>query len=120
MILKNHLSPGSSRSNCTTVSLTLSCVAVARTSDSSFTAAFSGRTCLSSDFVGPVASNDVSKRVVGLNFPKVLKFYFVKIWLHRIKAKFESSQCQLATEPFRVSILCGGSYRANVFYIPAN
>lgn len=73
MILKNHLSPGSSCSNCTTASLTLSCVAVARIFDSSFTAAFSGMTCLSSDFVAPVASNDVSKRVVGLNLPKVLK-----------------------------------------------
>ena len=96
MILKNHLSPGSSRSNCTTVSLTLSCVAVARTSDSSFTAAFSDMTCLSSHFVGPVASNDVSKRVVGLNFPKGLKFYFVKMWLNKIKAKFDSGQYQSA------------------------
>ena len=69
IIRKNHFSTGSSSANCTTVSFTLSCVAVASASDSSLTAGDAGEACFSSDFAASGAPKDVSKRVVGLTSP---------------------------------------------------
>ena len=73
MMRKNHFRTGSSSANCTTDSLTLSCVTASSASDSSLTALDAGMACLSSDFVVSAASKDVSKRVVGLISPKSLQ-----------------------------------------------
>lgn len=106
MILKNHLSPRSSFSNCTTLSLTLSCVALASTPDSSFTASSPATTFLSSHFVGPDASNDVSKRVVGLNLPKVLRVICCQ---NVTKCNLRSlTRADASQRSFRAVMVCGG------------